>query len=152
MIMTKEDYKIKLEELKRDYSQKLRSLKRDYENSGVDYQDVINSIYVRKIFYKVTLKNIKRDGIIKFFWNKFLTERKYFYRRLRRLDADLNCGAWHVDIVDEIKTTTHTDIRQVEQLLAVAGDVLISKADKTISEEEVAIELDKVTKLAKKLF
>ena len=76
---TKKELKHRIKNAKSRHKKEIKNILTQYKNSGDNTIDIINSIYVRKIYYKVTWQNIKRDGLFKFFWGKFLAERRYYY-------------------------------------------------------------------------
>lgn len=93
--ISKEQYKHKKRKLKEKYKKAHKLLKVDYRNSGDDCNDVLNSIYIRKIYYGITYHNLKRDGFLKFFWGKFLAERRYLYYTSINRPAKLECDKWY---------------------------------------------------------
>jgi len=75
----KQKYKLRKEELKIEYKKAINELRFSYKNRGMTYATVLYHIYVRKIYFKVTLANIKRDGLARFIWRKLFSEVLYRY-------------------------------------------------------------------------
>lgn len=129
--MTKQEYKDTVKYRKAEFKKDLEKLKLEYENSGDHALDAMNSIYARKIFYRITYKNIKRDGIIKFFWNKFLTERKYrFFKAINRpanlSTYPLNYPKMSEEYVNKFPVVG-ADNRRITKEAIIAGEKLLQK-------------------------
>lgn len=133
--MKKEEYQEQLKEIKENVKKDIKEIKKKYENSIHKWDDHINSLYVRKIYYKVTLKNIKRDGWFNFFWWKFLAERKYFYCKLKGRRANLKSNWQMPDVIYEERFDHKFDqknvLAQLQKIVQENGGemVEISKSD-----------------------
>jgi len=128
--MTRKYYYERAKQIKKDAKERLNNLRREYKSSGEQDDDAVNSIYVRKVYYAITKKNIKRDGLWKFFLGKFLAERRYYYYKSIRKPANLECKWYWPKVSDyDIKHAINTQAfcKDVLNKLHAAGEELFSK-------------------------
>ena len=76
---SKDQHKDNILRIKARYKKELKDLEKSYKNSGDNCPDIINSMYVRKVYYRVTYYNMKRLGFIRFFVEKIRAELRYRY-------------------------------------------------------------------------
>ena len=113
-LITKSEYKDTIKSIKNSSKEDIRKARTQYKGSGKMEDDHLNSIYVRDIYYGVTLANLKRHGVFKFFLGKMLAEIRYRYRTSIKRPANLeSLWYWPVipslclrDIVDTAKLST----------------------------------------------
>lgn len=159
--MTRLEYKYERAVIRQQAAKELYDLKLKYKRSGFNSDDDLNSIYVRSIYYKVTIKNIKRDGFIKFFVGKFLAERRYLYYRSIRRPANLACTWYWPEVPPNIGkyafdgNTTKNQYYEVMAALAKAEEELTAKANSgkiSATGKDASIERNKEAKKARESF
>ena len=97
-LITKSEYKDTIKSIKNSSKEDIRKARTQYKGSCKMEDDHLNSIYVRDIYYGITLANLKRHGVFKFFLGKMLAEIRYRYRTSIKRPANLEC-LWYWPVV-----------------------------------------------------